>query len=475
MAAGELSGMINDCDLSVGLQIGETSGMYSREVNFGRHSIQMGRNNLSIYDDNTDNGNANAFPSSVTALSVLRAKGGEVTLTQCMGDISIGPQVVSSSGVSFKAYVPEDQKRYSRTIDGSANAVIGFLPYLDHSTGKLPIAMIPDLTGDATFIEGVQDIVGGMMVAGTGITVAYDDALGKETITATGTATVLTNELSTEYTTTSPAKPGTGTTIFSRKRAGRRRLAQRGATDNVPSSVQTLLGTNKTRFFTAQGNGTTVSNTALASSSSGTATARNVAITNDFTMFSRIGYVAASAAINQVFGIRHGALQFARANSATGKNCGFEYIARWGMAVVDGTNGALAVGMFSTASALTASAEPSAQTSCIFIGKETGDTNLSIFCNDGSGTCTKTDLGASFPGNTANTDMYETRFFAEPNGGGVYWSCHNLITDALTEGYLTTDIPPATTLLAPQIWGSTRTSTVAMGIDVVSQYVETDY
>ena len=49
------------------------------------------------------------------------------------------------------------------------------------------------------------------------------------------------------------------------------------------------------------------------------------------------------------------------------------------------------------------------------------------------------------------------------NGGSFY------------EGSTNTNIPDSTTLLSPQIWTNNGTTALACGIDVVSQYIETDY
>lgn len=50
--------------------------------------------------------------------------------------------------------------------------------------------------------------------------------------------------------------------------------------------------------------------------------------------------------------------------------------------------------------------DPSGLTNMIGIGADSGDTNFSWLHNDGTGSCTKTPLGANFPANTSGVDVY---------------------------------------------------------------------
>lgn len=475
MHAGGLSGMIGDCSTTTLLQIGEEAGdqLYSREVDFGTWSLQCD-NLTNVTDANTDTA-SNAFPSNRIALDVQRAKGGSITLTQCIGDIVVGPSVSASNGLPFTIVAPPSQKRYNRTIDGAASVRYGYPALIDPATDRLPTSAIPDLSADATFQEAVRDIIASALQAGSNVVVAVDDPGNLITVSAPGAAGSF-DGLFAEYTTTSPAAPANGVLTFARNRAGQRRLAYRNPVGR-PKSVQTLLGTNKTRFYLPVGNGTTVGTIGFNISTGGTVTARTAAITNNYTMLSRLGFVAASAAANQVFGARNSSLLFSRSNSDAGTpgNSGFELIVRYGWAVADGNLGRIAVGMFASGSAISLATDPVNLTNCVFIGADDGDQYLSIYCNDGSGTCTKTSLGTSFPAKTAALDAYEVRIFCAPDGDRFYWSCENLFTGAIAEGSLTTDIPAATTLLTFQIQGCTGTSTQALALDIISVYMETDY
>ncbi|CAB4152077.1 hypothetical protein UFOVP597_49 [uncultured Caudovirales phage] len=84
----------------------------------------------------------------------------------------------------------------------------------------------------------------------------------------------------------------------------------------------------------------------------------------------------------------------------------------------------------------------------IGVGSDSADANLQIFHNDGSGSCTKIDLGASFPANrtagTAQTTIYEVQFLNEPAQTNVHYRIANKETGAVVTGILSTDLPLST-------------------------------
>lgn len=280
-----------------------------------------------------------------------------------------------------------------------------------------------------------------------------------------------------EYTTTTPTAPVSGVKLFARARGGRRRPAWIGPS-GLDSSVQTFFGANKIGYWGAQGNSNTAFNTAnpgimlfnFGHTASGTATTRSVATTNLFTSMRRLGFVSAATA-GSVAGTRYGAAQFWRGNAA-GLG-GFDFISRHGFSQVQ-TGMRSFVGLWATATAIT-NVEISTLTNFIALAQNAAHTNLQIMHNDGSGTATIIDLGANFPGNTANTDMYDFRLFCPPNASSVFWSVTRLNTGHVAEGEITTDLPSNTTLLSPQVAVCNGATAAAVAVDVVSQYIETDY
>ena len=90
-------------------------------------------------------------------------------------------------------------------------------------------------------------------------------------------------------------------------------------------------------------------------------------------------------------------------------------------------------------------------TNIIGVGNETGDTNLKVFHNDGSGTASKVDLGSGFPANrtsgAASTTVYTIQLYNEPGSSNVLYEVINQETGAVAQGTLTTNLPAATLLL----------------------------
>jgi hypothetical protein len=86
-------------------------------------------------------------------------------------------------------------------------------------------------------------------------------------------------------------------------------------------------------------------------------------------------------------------------------------------------------------------------TNVIGFGSESSDTNIQVFHNDGSGTCTKVDLGASFPANrtggAALTTMYSFELYNDYSGNVLYKATNNE-TGVSVEGTLSTNLPATT-------------------------------
>lgn len=120
----------------------------------------------------------------------------------------------------------------------------------------------------------------------------------------------------------------------------------------------------------------------------------------------------------------------------------------------------LDTGAFSTG------ANPSALLNIIALACDSGDTNLQMMHNDGSGTATKIDLGASFPKpSTDNTDYYRLTLECAPGGSISYTVERFGGASATTSGTLSTDLPASTTYLAMgmnhQSGGTTATAAVS--------------
>jgi hypothetical protein len=269
---------------------------------------------------------------------------------------------------------------------------------------------------------------------------------------------------------TVPPSPADGVLVFTWSQAGRRRPAFQ-APSGAAAGLQALLASNKIGWWSAAGGGATAQSVGMLGTVSGTAMARTVATDNLFKTTRRLGLVTGGTAGSSA-GLRDGSTgKYWRGTGS--KLGGFEYVARFGISAYT-TGLRLAVGLFATANTLP-NAEPSAQTHAVFVGRNAADATFRIMHNDGSGSCTVVDLGANFPADTQEVDLYETRFYCAPNSDRIGVSLERLNTGHRAEATLTTDLPDAGTLLCPQIWINNGAVAAAVGVDVMSQYIETDY
>lgn len=334
-----------------------------------------------------------------------------------------------------------------------------------------------------------------------------------------------------------PTAPESGAKLFSRLRAGRRTLGQIGPS-GVDYSFQPCLWANKVAWWTAQGNGNSVSVINFGNSATGSTRTRTVATTRFFTSIRRIGYESSSQAGNSA-GTRHGVQQFWRGNS-DGLG-GFYYVARFGLSsastvstqrsfvgliastsllpnndpslntgilgfgvdsadstwtfmhnnnvstVVTGTialfiltvtaisSGELAIGQIITGSGIAANTVITEfVTGTGGVGTYTINISQSVSSRTITGIATKDELIGTFPPRDLSVSMFEARIFCPPNGSIIYYSLEVLNGGSLYEGSCTTNIPSNTTLLSPQIWTNNGITAAAVGIDIVSQYIETD-
>jgi hypothetical protein len=270
--------------------------------------------------------------------------------------------------------------------------------------------------------------------------------------------------------TSTPASPASGLTTYAKAVGGRQMFAQEGKS-GVDYSFQPFLARNKALLWQANGNATT--STIIGGSTPtaiGTATTRNIAITNFFTWIRRLGYVSPTNA-NSTAGLRYSVAQFARGPA---NGCGgFHFVARFGISdAVLATGARLFVGLTSSTAVL-GNTDPVSFTNIIGVGLDAADTTLQIFHNDAAGVATKINLGASFPEST-NTDFYELSLYSAPGGNSVFYQVINLTTNASASGEITTNLPLNTQLLAWQLWRHNVNTGLAVGLDISSVYLETD-
>jgi hypothetical protein len=273
------------------------------------------------------------------------------------------------------------------------------------------------------------------------------------------------------------AAPANTVTLFGQTVAGRILLAMIGPS-GLAAGMQPFLARNSVGYWKPPGNATTVPGVFgyTAPTIVGTATARNVATTNFYTRQRRLGFVstATAAAFAEV---RVAVAQVTIGDGAG--NGGFTKIVRFGCSDVATVAGARQfVGVNSSTAAAT-NVEPSTLTNVIGVGHGAADTNLKLFFG-GSAAQVPIDLGVNFPANTLSVDAYELALFASPNLTSVGYMVTRLNTGAVASGLLTAatagvQLPALATLLSyHKAWRTNNATLLAVGLDIISDYIETD-
>lgn len=279
--------------------------------------------------------------------------------------------------------------------------------------------------------------------------------------------------------------PGTDQLTFvpSRIAAGSGKVIPRfHGEDGTFKSMQDHLGRNTVVWAQARGNGTTALTPGTGQgllSAVGTATTRNVTAGNRVQRAKRLGYVSVATAGAGTAGLYAVAAsaQYTLGTAAAIPLGGFFHI--WIFACSDAAPVAGAVqfvGMSSSVSGPSATQNPAVMTNVVGVAQITGSANLHIVYG-GSAAQTPIDLGVNFPAADV-TALYELMLYAPPNSTNkVGWRVENMSTGAVASGVVTgvagTALPANTTLLGMRATrGNGPTTALAVGIDLVSYYIE---
>lgn len=334
----------------------------------------------------------------------------------------------------------------------------------------------------------------------------------------------------------SPANTSSGSLLYAKVRGGRTMLGQIGPY-GTEYQIQPSLFQRGIMTYLAQGNSTTITTFAFGNSTTGTVTARNVSTSGMAVATRRVGFVSSTTAGSSA-GTRHGFQQFWIGNTVGNGGFYYVARFCLSSASTVSTQRTF-VGLAATASVLTNiepssntnfvgfivdsvdstwyfghnSASNTTVTGSIttttltvtavssgtlFVGQiitGTGVTVGTLITAFGTGTggtgtytvsisqtvasttitgrATKETLVGTFPPRDLSVTLFEARIYA-PTNGSVYYSLE-AAGGSLAEGTVTTNIPSVTTLLSPQMWTNNGTTASAVGIDIVSQYMESDY
>ena len=220
------------------------------------------------------------------------------------------------------------------------------------------------------------------------------------------------------------------------------------------------------RGFVSQNNSTTLflENIAVGSAV-GTATAVSVSTGSELSKKIRTRMQVSTPALN-------GICSYRATNALHYVGTGFRFTFGFGVSDSSLNTGARQFyGVTSSTTALTISSTALVEqlTNVIGIGSDALDTNLQIFHNDGTGTCTKIDLGANFPANrnaTAYTDFITFELYNPEQSTDVHYRAISHQNNNFTvEGTITTNKPDNVTALAMQGCRTSGSSSNACSFD----------
>ena len=283
-----------------------------------------------------------------------------------------------------------------------------------------------------------------------------------------------------------PASPAVGDLrVYAKSNAGRTMLKMKGG-NGIDVALQPFLGANRVALYqptfgstsitTSTTLGTTIGLNHFTSGTTASTTAtvnESAAGAGSLFLSMKRTEIGTSTAASTVGDLRLATLQFMRGSTIGSINTGgFYAVGRFGVSTYQSGARTFA-GMAGTASAL-GNAEITTFTNILGFGCNTADTSFSFIHNDSSGTATKIALGANYPCNTSDADMYEYRIFVAPAGTTVYYSLARLNTTDFIEGSVTTDMPAVGQFLTPHFYIGNNATAARAELDIASMYVETD-
>ena len=283
-----------------------------------------------------------------------------------------------------------------------------------------------------------------------------------------------------------PASPAVGNLrVYAKSNAGRTMLKMKGG-NGIDVALQPFLGANRVALYqptfgstsitTSTTLGTTIGLNHFTSGTTASTTAtvnESAAGAGSLFLSMKRTEIGTSTAASTVGDLRLATLQFMRGSTIGSINTGgFYAVGRFGVSTYQSGARTFA-GMAGTASAL-GNAEITTFTNILGFGCNTADTSFSFIHNDSSGTATKIALGANYPCNTSDADMYEYRIFVAPAGTTVYYSLARLNTTDFIEGSVTTDMPAVGQFLTPHFYIGNNATAARAELDIASMYVETD-
>ena len=271
-----------------------------------------------------------------------------------------------------------------------------------------------------------------------------------------------------------PVTPVSGKVkLFCKSLARRQMLATVGPA-GLDVTLQPAIWRQKIAAWNPPGSATTIPGVfgANAPTAVGTATSRAVAVTNILTRCKRLGYVSTANA-GALCGHYTSVAQYTLGNGA-GLG-GFFYSCRFGFSDAAQVASARSfIGLSSTVSAPT-NVEPNTLLNSIGVAKLSGD-NTQLYWHGSGTTIQSIGMGTNFPPTTGI--LYDLIMYSPPAADRtLYWMLEKVGTGTYIDGsmFIDTTLPLNTVLLAHRAWRCNNTTGAAVGLDLVGNYIETDY
>ena len=152
---------------------------------------------------------------------------------------------------------------------------------------------------------------------------------------------------------------------------------------------------------------------------------------------------------------------------------GFTLVSRISLTTLQAT-GMGFFGLLSSVAALAVTTTLSTLVEAIGLGFQRGThTNWQLVSNDAAGAPTLVDLGAGFP--VATAGLITLTIWCPAAGTSIWLRAVNELTGAVFEQEVTTDLPQATTFLAPRLFLNNGATAAAVAFESTGLYLETDF
>lgn len=239
--------------------------------------------------------------------------------------------------------------------------------------------------------------------------------------------------------------------MYGLKVCGKMQAAIRLSRTEESVYLQPALGRGRVQLVSAMMNSSGISTVGMTSGTSvGTATQAIIGFANKYSTLVRQDILQATASATNVASWRYAANCWSR-NASLG---GFFTIFRGGVATgASNASSRFYIGLRSSVSSAPTDVDPSTTTQHVGFGWDSTDANAQIMFNDGTGTSSKIDLGASWPVPVADrSEFYELQIYTPRGGTSVFVAVTEVVSGRSFATELTTDLFNST--LGPIIYSS---------------------